>query len=233
MSSPGLTIAKKSTIALSLLAALVIGVGIFTTIQNSNTRESIRWNEHTYNVLGELDLVVTGVLHQEAAVRGYLLTDDKAFLPRYEEYRTVADAGLKAAAELTADNPSQQQSAAELATALAAWRTTVTDKQIALMDTPTGAEEALRMERSRLGKPLLDKVNEIVQLMEGREKSLLTVRGAEANAAMTASSLASIIGGALSALGAVAIAFFIARSIASPIRAMTGTMKQQIGRAHV
>jgi methyl-accepting chemotaxis protein len=226
VSSPGLTIAKKSTIALSLLAALVIGVGIFTTIQNSNTSESIRWNEHTYKVLDELDAVATGVVNQEAAVRGYLLTDDKAFLPRYADNGIVVDAGLKAAAELTADNPSQQQSAAELATALAAWRTTVTDKQIALMQSPSGEEEARAMERARLGKPLLDKVNEIVKLMGDREASLLTVREAAAEAAMSASSLATIIGGALSALGAVAIAFYIARSIASPIRAMTDAMKR-------
>ena len=225
MSSPGLTIAKKSTIALSLLAALVIGVGIFTTIQNSKTRDSIAWNEHTYEVLSKLDAVVTGVLNQEAAVRGYLITDDDGFLPRYEDGRTAVDAGLKAAAELTADNPSQQQSAADLAAALAAWRG-ITDKQIALMATPTGAQEAIRMERIRQGKPLLDKVREIVTQMSEREASLLTVRRATADAAMSTSSLATIIGGVLSALGAVGIAFYIARSIALPIRAMTGAMKQ-------
>ena len=226
MSSHAWSIAKKSSASLSLLVVLAIGVGIFTYMQNVKIRTSTDWNYHTYDVMAQLEDVAQGVLNQEAALRGYLLTADTAFLPRFEKNRKQAEDGLAGAKALTADNPAQQQTADELAQAMAAWHSTITDKQIELVRSTTGVEEARRMERAREGKPLLTKINELTELMASREESLLSVRKATADDAMSASTLAALVGSALSALGAIAIALFVGRSIASPIRAMTAAMNK-------
>ncbi|GGD41910.1 methyl-accepting chemotaxis protein [Aureimonas glaciei] len=226
MSQAGLTIAKKTSLALSSLAVLVAGIGGFTYWQNAKTGDAMKWNNHTYQVLEKIDDVRIDLVNQEAAVRGYLLTEDKAFLPRYHANQKAGDDALLAIKTLTSDNAAQQQRVAELQATVESWHSEVTDKQIKLMDEPMGVERAEAIETARTGKPMLDRMGTLLQAMRDDEAALLVVRSAVANSAMSMSSLASILGGLLSALAAAGIAVFIARSIASPIRAMTDAMKR-------
>lgn len=94
-------------LALALPVSLAVGALGYRSLMVYRSAESrVR---HTYEVLAELDRVMMSMASAEASQRGFLLTQDKSFIQRYEEWlKRGQEAGERVRA-LTRDNPRQQE----------------------------------------------------------------------------------------------------------------------------
>jgi CheY-like chemotaxis protein/signal transduction histidine kinase/CHASE3 domain sensor protein len=92
-------VAIATPIALLVVAALVLAI----EIRAMST--AAQWVDHTDEVIGKVYDLQKQVVDQETGLRGFLVTNDRAFLDPYLKARPVAV--LDALTQLTIDNPPQ------------------------------------------------------------------------------------------------------------------------------
>src|SRR3981189_1388077 len=107
---PGLLRNLQIGFGLSLLILVISSVASFSSIQN--LLDSSKWVDHTDSVINELNMTLSSLKDAETGQRGFLLTDDTAFLRPYNGAHEKVLALADTVQRLTADNPVQQQNAA-------------------------------------------------------------------------------------------------------------------------
>ena len=96
-------------------ASFGLGLAIFTTIGliiyrgATQTIETTRWETHTYQVLSELDSLLSTIKDAENGQRGFVITGSPEYLQPYESASQVVDQKISQLRRLIADNPTQQQ----------------------------------------------------------------------------------------------------------------------------
>jgi PAS domain S-box-containing protein len=98
---------------------LLVGVGILGYRIAKSAIETARWVTHSQEVLNQLERVLSGVQGAESGLRGFLLTGQPDFVPRYEAALADAQQGIDHVNMLTRDNPIQQGRANRLRALLA------------------------------------------------------------------------------------------------------------------
>lgn len=96
----------------SLLILLVTSVASYVSIQN--LLSSAYLVDHTFRVKIATDEVFTAIKDAEAGQRGYLLTNDPAYLEHYRGARQVVSGLINKVQELTLDNDDQQRATEKL-----------------------------------------------------------------------------------------------------------------------
>ncbi|MDD1533614.1 MULTISPECIES: methyl-accepting chemotaxis protein [unclassified Bradyrhizobium] len=184
-----------------------------------------RMTVHTYEVLEQLSGLVTAMVNQETGIRGYLVSGDTGFLAPYEAGQKQFQAAAAKVGSLTSDNAKQQKRLDQVKAFASDWATNVAQREIALMKDPGTQAKARELEASGAGKKAMDSLRAVVEEMDKEERSLLTVRGAAADAASSNGTLSMLIGGVvtllLSLVGALGVAFAVTR----PIQRITTEME--------
>jgi signal transduction histidine kinase len=98
-----------------ILLALMVGVTLWSAGQQA---ASFGWVEHTLQARNAIQAAFANLRDAEASHRGYLLTGDEVYLPRYREAMAALPDGLTRLAELVDDNPEQTASLARLKQAI-------------------------------------------------------------------------------------------------------------------
>ena len=93
--------------AFALACLGVVAVVSYLSVVRLN--ENAKWVEHTHEVLGRLELLLTAVTDSETAERGYVITGDESYLQPYRKSADLADLQVSRLRALTADNQVQQQ----------------------------------------------------------------------------------------------------------------------------
>ncbi|HEY3666063.1 MAG TPA: ATP-binding protein, partial [Polyangiaceae bacterium] len=93
-------------IAVVAPVGLLLLVGLILAFQVIRLTDTARWVDHTDEVLARVSEIQTQIVDQEAAVRGYLLSEDRAFLAPYERAQPLLM--FAAVHKLVADNSPQQ-----------------------------------------------------------------------------------------------------------------------------
>jgi len=205
---------------------IVLIVSSLNFMQSGRIEDSIKWNNHTYKVLGEIEKIESSIVNQETGLRGYLVSAKENFLEPYKAGAAGLTAALDSVQTLTSDNATQQERIGRLRLAIDDWHTKISEKEIALMGSPLTMEQARALESSGAGKALMDNIRGVIGELYDAEASLLTVRSQQAEDAMAATEATLIIGGLVTLLATLGIAIFIARTIARPIRTITDVMKE-------
>src|ERR1700750_1252219 len=78
---PGLLRNLQIGFGLSLLILVITSVASFSSIRN--LMDSSKWVDHTDSVINELNMTLSSLKDAETGQRGFLLTDDTAFLQPY------------------------------------------------------------------------------------------------------------------------------------------------------
>jgi methyl-accepting chemotaxis protein len=219
-------IRAKLVWAFALILVVVAGADWLTFVNFSTVQTNTAWNDHTYEVLAQMDGVLSSMVNQETGVRGYLLSADLNFLEPFNGGKASYDQHFAEVKKLTADNPRQQERLDALDRLARQWQTAVAGKEIALMGSPASRAEAVALESSGAGKSSMDglraKANEII----GAERELLKERsGRSAEAIQQAYRTLAISVAASLAIG-LAAALALYRSIAVPVVAVTGALRQ-------
>lgn len=113
-----ITPSQKIFAGFAASAFILITVATYSFKTSEKFIETNEWVRHSYDVLFEFDQILAATIDQETGERGFLITDNEAYLEPYYEGITKANAHLKRAKELTIDNPAQQKNIDELAIAV-------------------------------------------------------------------------------------------------------------------
>ena len=140
--------------------------------------DSEHWVEHTWQVINQVERIMSSAVDAETGNRGFLLTDDPSYLAPYTGAVHDLPAELDRFTSLTSDNPSQQTRVTELRAVLEQ-RLELLERGIELRRSGNAnGVEALVV--SGTGKTNMDHVRSIADQMEGEERRLLAVRTSHA-----------------------------------------------------
>jgi len=224
---PSINNVRMSVKLTTVFAAICVVIGVSSaTIYNSLAaiEDANKWTVHTYQVLEQLNEVVSGMVNSETGVRGYLVSGDAGFLAPMEAGQKQYSAAVAKVGALTSDNATQQKRLDLVRQNASDWLTNVAQREIALMKDPATQSKARELEAAGAGKKSMDALRGVVQEMDRDERSLLSVRAATAAAASSRANYAMTIGGAvtliLSILGALGLTFAVTR----PVQKMTREM---------
>ena len=153
---------------------------------------------HTYQVLDSLDLVAEALKNGETGQRGYLITGVEAYLEPYEAATRAIGPALDQFAQLTSDNPEQQDRASALQR-LTQEKFAEMQSTIDVADTQ-GFLAARDIVLSNAGKAVMDEIRSVLAAAEQAETDLLATRSASSENASSltrATVVVSLVGGAL------------------------------------
>ncbi len=220
------SVATKLVLSFSALLLILLGTSSYI-FYNKNTLDVLSaQSEHTYNVLRDINEVMSAMVNQESGFRGYLVTANTANLDPYKAGRTRFVTAYDDLKMLTSDNPAQQQRLQKIDILANDWRTHVGERGIALMGSVATQDQARDLERSGAGKEAMDGLRAAVKEMANAELSLLAERNRMRDMASTAITTAFEISIGLSLLSAIAACFYLTGAIAKPLRTLVTAMRR-------
>jgi signal transduction histidine kinase len=170
---------SRKLIPTVLFAAIaIVAVNTWLAVRALDTLDSSQmWVEHTWQVLNQVERIMSSAKDAETGARGYLITSDPDYLSPYNSGRAELPAELEAFRQLTQDNPNQQRELAEMS-AIIAERLALLQQGLDLRrNGETDSLHALVV--SGTGKAQMDHLRHIADNMETEEHRLLAVRTAQ------------------------------------------------------
>ncbi|MGQ0687859.1 MAG: methyl-accepting chemotaxis protein [Limnobacter sp.] len=180
------TIRAKLGFGFALVIALGLLTGALGLINAKEIMDGAQANEHTHEVLREVGLVRENMTNIETGQRGFLVTGYPTYLEPYNEGKKEIDTHFDAAIKLTSDNPAQTERFNRLREMYSNWLNLSIEKTIALRQSLNNQEidqtEFMNRFISLSGKPIMDKMRELIGQIEQEELNLLKVRTKAAEA---------------------------------------------------
>ena len=181
-----------------LVPVILIGAALFVTGNGWMALRSVewletsqRWVDHTWEVIAQVERIMSSAKDAETSSRGYLLTADPSSLTPFEQARRDLPAEVEGFRQLTADNLSQQQRAAYMVSVLNV-RMNVLAQVNALRAAPGEFDNARAMATMEDGRAAMGQVRLTANSMEDEERRLLGDRVSETRRAALRVRLTSI-----------------------------------------
>ncbi|MDQ8027399.1 MAG: response regulator [Brevundimonas sp.] len=195
---------------LAAVLAFFLVSGVIAYANVADLRATNQRVVQTHTVLVSADELLTAVQDAETGQRGYLLTGDTRYLQPYDQALSVVGSRLDNLTSLTADNPRQQATIAQLQQHVDAKMTELAES-IALRRTD-GFEAALALVATDRGKTEMDGIRERVatvraEVLRQRQQWLADMEDAY-RTALVSGILSAVLGAALT----VAVFLLIRRS---------------------
>ncbi|MFT4111433.1 CHASE3 domain-containing protein [Silvibacterium sp.] len=169
------------TAGLLLVLVIICANSWFALRSIQVLNESEYWVAHTWEVIQQLERVISSAKDAETGSRGFLLTGDDTYLEPYTQARHDLPAAIDQAQQLTIDNPVQQRNITELRA--------VTESRLQLLEDGiegkrSGDATPLQlMVLSGTGKAEMDHMRQLIDAMQSEEKSLLQQRTSRSSTA--------------------------------------------------
>ncbi|HEY6323010.1 MAG TPA: ATP-binding protein [Thermoanaerobaculia bacterium] len=186
-----LLITLMIAVAVLVLNGLGAGAALRTLVEDAG------WYSHTNEVIAQVEGVRATIAEATAAVRGYLLTGDGAYLASYHAAIDRFHQASTRVQQLVVDNPVQEDRIALLHQAIGV-RLALADEAIAARQRE-GLEPAVRLFLDRRNDPVVARVGEQLQGLEREELRLLAARAGRSRASERAASLAFVLANLLAA----------------------------------
>lgn len=208
--------------ALALVALVVLGTLSYRS--TTGLAQSNDWVTHTYQVIGDLEAVLSDLKDAETGQRGYIIAGEDSYLQPYDQAISQVDQRLKEARDLTSDNPRQQKR-------LDALQLLVASKFAELKATidlrrNQGFDAAVKVVKTNQGKNTMDGIRKIVGEMEGEENALLKQRTDTARSDARFAGLTTLYGTLLCFIILAGAGFLITRNITAPLGKVTQTARK-------
>ena len=200
--------------ALALIILVILGV-----VSHRNTTgfiEAARLKAHTYEVLENLEKVLSSLKDTETGQRGYIITGEERYLEPYQSGTTMLNQTIQDLRKLTLDNPNQQHR-------LDAIEPLIAGKSDELKETidlrkSAGFDAALQVIRTDKGKKLMDDIRKIVLEMGNEEKMLLEQRDNDVKASSETTISVIVYGIPLAFALLTLVGLWITRTISRQLR---------------
>ena len=177
LDQPKTTSSPRKFIPILLCGAILFVVGNISIALRSvqSLEDSHRWVDHTWEVIAQVERLISAAKDAETGSRGYLLTGDEKFLEPYRKARTELPVSLSAFEQLTSDNQSQRVRAEEMRKIME--HRLFLSEQINGLRSSGGPLDNDRMtENLDAGKADMDRMRGLADEMENEERQLLTNR---------------------------------------------------------
>jgi two-component system sensor histidine kinase/response regulator len=184
-------------VPIAVLIVLMIAFGVLTA---RSTRDAQGWVNHTNSVIQLLQEEEVGVLNAETGARGYLLSQDEAYLAPYNTSRADIAATTERLKYEIRDNPEQSARLTDLTGVINAKLDLLTR---AVTLTKAGhKDEIVQAQNSHVGLNYMADIRARIATMVAAERTLLTVRQAHADGTLQRSQWALFAGSLAAALSA-------------------------------
>jgi signal transduction histidine kinase len=174
---------RRLAIPAVLFAAIAVVVlnTVFAVRSLGALDSSQRWVEHTWQVINQVERIMSSAKDAETGSRGYLITGDADYLAPYNAGVRDLSGELDAFGRLTEDNPTQVRELSEM-------RAVITERLALLKqgidERESGDTDSVHaLVLSGTGKAQMDHLREIADRMEAEEHRLLDERIASERAA--------------------------------------------------
>jgi PAS domain S-box-containing protein len=191
---------------LGALLAVLLAVGVAALWGMHQLKVAWHWEKHTYQVLGELEALLSGLTDLETAERGYAISGDPSFFEPFNRALPTIEARVEKVRRLTADNAGQQRRLDGLGP-LIRQRIAEAGQVIAARANVDGQAARARVAGGD-GKRLVDALRGVIAQMEAEERRLLSERGRAATASVRRQQGTLVAGSALG-VGIVATALLL------------------------
>ena len=166
--------ASKFTLGFFVAFLFIIGTGVITWVSITRLVDDSRLVNHTHEVLGNLERIVSQLKDTETGQRGYVLTGDTAYLEPFYVGITGVEIAFKTVEGLTSDNPHQQKTLLLVEPLIEAKFSEM--KQTIDLRGNFGLIEALKVIETNEGKNTMDELRVHIGEMQRVEIELLEQR---------------------------------------------------------
>ncbi|WP_035479894.1 CHASE3 domain-containing protein [Aliagarivorans marinus] len=185
--------------------------------------EASGWVSHTYKVIGVAQEILAAAVDMETGMRGYLLSGKDAFLDPYRQGSERFEALVAQQKQTVSDNPQQVQLLDEIKQTINQWQSQVVEPNIALRteigDAKTMNDMASLVGEAR-GKVYFDSFRAQIAEFIDIEQGLMVQRQATAEAGVTNSNRAMVLGTVIAILLGLGISWMVLKSITVPVNAV-------------
>ncbi|MDA7948788.1 MAG: methyl-accepting chemotaxis protein [Hyphomicrobiaceae bacterium] len=220
MKLPSFSVTTMLGIAFGAMMVTAVLAAAVTYWRSSEASEATRAAGTLQDGLSRLENYKQSIDQATGAVRGFMLTGDRAQLKIYESAVANRTQRLKALKDSGAVDASSVDA---LESAYAAWQAKFAERQIKLMRDPLTVDLARAIEAT--GEPRKTLISVDDQMKSVREKLLERIAGAEKlqTASMTTLEMVAIASGAISLVMTLIFAFLSYRLISRPISELADT----------
>ncbi|AFZ02831.1 response regulator [Calothrix sp. PCC 6303] len=217
-------IGTKIGISFAVALSVLTGLGIVAYQATYNLIENSKLQAHTYQVIIQIQKLVSQINDAEVSQRGYLITNEKRTLEAYENSLPLINKSIEDLKKITEDNKNQQRRSEALEPIINK-RLDVIKNRISILETE-GFESVKRSIQTDEGRALTDKIRQILGEMELEENQLLKSRTQKTEVA-TRRALNTIIFGIPSAfLLLILIGIYLNRDISDPLSEIYAATKK-------
>ena len=207
------------------LMAVMGAVSLNSTVKLVDASSMV---DHTHEVIGGLERMVSRLKDAETGQRGFVITGDDRDLEPFNVEIAGVQLELKNIRALTLDNPVQQKKLDTIEPLIQLKLEKLSEAINLRRD--DGFESALRViDRSDSGKQIMDELRSQVAIMQDEERRLLDERAAEIASTSATAKITIVTGSIVSIILLGIIAFFLSRNISIPV-AKLGAAAAKIGQ---
>ncbi len=222
-----LKIAGKINLAFVALIAGFIASSSVTYLSIQTMAAAGAQSESALTLAGQADALLTDVLEQTNALRGYVIKGEPKFLATYQESAVAFDKTLDAmrAGASQADDVARFTAIHD---AMAKWRGEIGDRVVSLMASPDGRPEAANLS----GVKSLTAIRRAQSQIRAAAVASAVKSRADDTRATRVGLAAILIGGLASVLIAGAMGLLLAMTIGRPVAQMTALMRRLVQGDH-
>jgi CheY-like chemotaxis protein len=189
---------------------IFVASGVVTYVNTRTLMLDAGLVTHTHDVLSVLEDVLSLTKDAETGQRGYLITGDDRYLAPYNAAIARVNLRLSDVERLVTDNPTQQSRIPELREKIDL-RLRLLEEGIAIRR-EQGFDAARTFVLSDRGKVVMDEVRAQTDAIRQVERTLLTERDAEMQAAYRTAVFSGVVTGILGAVLATVVAYLVRRT---------------------
>ncbi len=166
---------KRIIIGYSASLFLLLVTYLVTLSANKQLKERTSVVEHTYRLIGNLDLLLSNLKDAETGVRGYGLTRDADFLEPYNKSKAISDSIYLIIQEQIKDNIPQRERLIELERDIDK-KFELFIENVRLYSIDSIPINYITNRFQVQGKNVMDKIRRMVTIMQNEEKRSLTIK---------------------------------------------------------
>jgi signal transduction histidine kinase/DNA-binding response OmpR family regulator len=207
-------ILKKLYVGFGALVAILLFLVAVAFLSFAKMSDANQWRARSYQILVETQTLRESLIHMDIAARGFVITNDKKFLPELFQGQKDFVHHRDEVKRMTADNPAQQEHLQQLQKNYDKWVDvyfeTLKAGWLASPNHRIAPSEVQRV--AALGKPYTDAMYSLVQEINGASSLLLQQRIHIAAQWERLTQAVLLLGGGFAVLLAIALSMLLTRN---------------------
>jgi len=201
----------------SLALIILVILGLVSYRNTTGLIEAAKMETHTYQVLQNLERVLSTLKDAETGQRGYIITGSDRYLDPYRTGASDVNQTIKNLRALTEDNPNQQRRLDALGPLIAVKLAEL--KETIDLRKGKGFDAAVKVVRTDNGKKAMDDIRKVITEMGDEERMLLEQRNSEMKTSSNTTISVIVYGIPLAFVLLVLAGLWITRTITWQLRA--------------